>query len=70
MKESAQRLSNIMIEKNSENIDIQVDGMFANVAVSIGCDWQKRGYSSKHGAIFLVLVETSEVRLCKNDLLP
>ena len=36
MMEFAQSLINVMMEKNPENIDIQVDGtMLANVAVSI-----------------------------------
>ena len=62
MKESAERLINIMMEKNPEHIDIHVDCMMlANVAVRIEGTWQKRGHSSKHSVIFLVSVETGEV---------
>ena len=62
MKESAQRLINVMMEKNPENIDIQVDDtMLANVAVSIDGAWQKRGHSSKHGVVFLISVETDDM---------
>ena len=42
------------MEKNPEDIDIQVDGTMLGT-------WQKRGHSSKHGVVFLISVETGEV---------
>ncbi len=43
--------------------DIEMDGgeMIANVSVTVDGTWQKRGYSSKIGVVFVISVEMGEI---------
>jgi hypothetical protein len=43
--------------------DIEMDGgeMIANVSVTVDGTWQKRGYSSKIGDVFVISVEMGEI---------
>ena len=60
MNEAAERLKNIAqeqcdIEVNGENIAVK------KAAITVDGTWQKRGYSSKNGAVFVMSVDTGEV---------
>ena len=43
--------------------DIEMDGgeMIANVSVTVDGTWQKRGYPSKIGVVFVISVEMGEI---------
>ena len=61
MKEAAQRLF-VYIENNSpENIMLCNEKSVAKVAVTVDGTWQKRGFSSKIGVVFIISVDTGEV---------
>ena len=60
MNEAAERLKNIAqeqcdMEVNGENIAVK------KAAITVDGTWQKRGYSSKNGAVFVMSVDTGEV---------
>ena len=60
-KEAAQRLF-VYIENNSpENIMLCNEKSVAKVAVTVDGTWQKRGFSSKIGVVFIISVDTGEV---------
>ena len=70
MKESAERLSNITMEKYPEDISIKDDRtVLANVDVRVDGTWQKRGHASKHGVVFVISVVTGEVLDCSTKIL-
>ena len=52
MKEVAQRLVEIIMDRSPDDIQVEEDGrIIANVAVTIDGTWQKRGHASKHGVV-------------------
>ena len=62
MNEAANRLMHITEGENKDMIEITDDGhKVAKVAVTVDGTWQKRGYSSKSGIVFVVSVRTGEV---------
>ena len=62
MIEASPRLINITEKENKEMIEINDDShKLAKVAVTIDGTWQKRGYSSKKGIVFVTSVRTGEV---------
>lgn len=62
MNEAAGRLKAIMEIENGNEIEL-VEGhvKIARVAVTVDGTWQKRGYSSRHGVVFVMSVRTGEV---------
>ena len=62
MNEAATRLINITEKEDMGMIEINDDGhKLAKVAVTVDGTWQKRGYSSKNGIVFVISVRTGEV---------
>ena len=62
MNEAANRLMLITERENKDMIEIDDDGhKVAKVAVTVDGTWQKRGYSSKNGIVFVLSVCTGEV---------
>ena len=62
MKETADRLKQIILEEEPENIECDKDGnIIAHVAVTVDGTWQKRGHSSKIGVVFVISVRTGKV---------
>jgi len=73
MKEAGQRLFSYMLEKEPDNSEITADGkIIVNAAVTVDGTWQKRGHTSKNGAVFFLSVETGEVleNLCFATIVP
>ena len=64
MKESANRLRDIIAKEKPENIEIDEKGnMIAKVSVAVDGTWQKREHSSKIGIVFVISLRTGEVLL-------
>ena len=56
MNEAANRLMLVTERENKDMIEIDDDGhKVAKVAVTVDGTWQKRGYSSKNGIVFVSL---------------
>ena len=60
MKEAADRVKKIVVQKNS-NIEKEDKEDAVPVAVSVDGTWHKRGFSSKCGVVAAILVDTVEV---------
>ena len=55
IKESANRLRNIIGKKEPENIEIDETGnIIAKFSLTVDETWQKRGYTSKIGIVFVI----------------
>ncbi len=63
MNEAAERLIDITSREDGDKIewDGEQNQKIAEVAVTVDGTWQKRGYSSKTGAVFVMSVRTGEV---------
>ena len=56
MHDASQRLLNVIMDEEPENIEIINNKMVATVAVSIDGTWQRRGHCSKNGVVFLITI--------------
>ena len=62
MKNAAERLIELVKREEPYNIDELDDGTeIAKVAITVDGTWQRRGHSSKNGAVFAISVLTGEV---------
>lgn len=62
MNEAAARLIYVTEKEHPALTEIDKNGRkLAQVAVTVDGTWQKRGYSSKNGAVFIISVRTGEV---------
>ena len=61
MHDASQRLFNVIMDEEPENIAIINNKMVAAVAVSIDGTWQRRGHCSKNRVVFLISIVTGEV---------
>ena len=62
MKESANRLRDIIAKEELENIENDEKGnVFVKVLVTVGGTWQKCGYRSKTGVVSVILVRKGAV---------
>lgn len=61
MIDAANRLKAIIQKEQPENITIEDGKEIGEVAVSVDGSWQKRGYTSKIGVVFVLSVRTGEV---------
>ena len=62
MKESANRLRDIIAKEEPENIETDEKGnMIAKVSVAVDGTWQKHEHSSKIGIVFVISLRTGEV---------
>ena len=63
MNDAAKRLFDITADEQSDQIEWNEERKdnIAKVAVTVDGTWQKRGYTSKHGAVFVMSVRTGEV---------
>ena len=62
MNDAAQRLILHTIAENPGNIEVtDKDKLTTNVGVTVDGTWQKRGHSSKMGAVFVISMDTAGV---------
>ena len=61
MKKSAERLKKKLIQEDPSCKDMNATTDIFSVAISIDGTWQKRGYSSLLGVVFVISIETGEV---------
>ena len=62
MKNAGGKLLNKILQDYPEDIDIDENGkMIAKTAVTVDDTWQRRGYCSKIGVVFVLAVSTGEV---------
>ena len=60
MKNLGDKLFNSIQQEDPENIELS-DTLRADVAVSVDGTWQKRGHTSRIGAVFIISIDTGEV---------
>ena len=62
VRESANRLRNIIAKEEPKNIEIDEKGnVIAKILVSVDGNWQKHGHVSKKGIVFVISVRTGEI---------
>ena len=62
MKEAADRLKKLVLDEETENIELSPAGdTIAQVAVSVDGTWQRRDHCSKIGVVFMISIRTGGV---------